>query len=131
MPRYVGVKLVDAVEERHHDFLKGRNQGRIPETAGADSPGYRITYSDGYVSWSPKATFEEANIEASEDADVAGIRRLVAATLSGEAFGPVGPMLDRIEDLERQLSDAMTTEDPEPEDEPKPPKKGKTKKEKD
>lgn len=43
MRNYIGVKIVKAEPQ---------------EKDGA--PGYRVKYSDGYVSWSPKETFEKA-----------------------------------------------------------------------
>ena len=30
-------------------------------------PGYKVVYSDGYVSWSPKSVFEECYREVNED----------------------------------------------------------------
>jgi hypothetical protein len=42
---YVGIKIVEAWEESRDG-----------------EPGYAVKYSDGYTSWSPKATFEEANL---------------------------------------------------------------------
>lgn len=47
MKCYIGTKIVTAEPEPHAD-------GR---------PGYRVVYPDGYASWSPKATFEDANRE--------------------------------------------------------------------
>ena len=41
---YIGTKLVRAFRQQHAD---GRD-------------GYAVIYSDGYESWSPKATFEHA-----------------------------------------------------------------------
>ena len=43
MKNYIGVKIVKA-EPMEKD----------------SNPGYRIKYPDGYVSWSPKETFEKA-----------------------------------------------------------------------
>jgi hypothetical protein len=43
MQAYIGAKIINA-----EPYAKG------------DEPGYRIVYPDGYVSWSPKAVFEEA-----------------------------------------------------------------------
>lgn len=42
---YVGVKLVTAWPEVREDL-----------------PGYGVRYEDGYISWSPKAVFEAANL---------------------------------------------------------------------
>ena len=43
MENYIGVKIVKAEPQEKN--------GR---------PGYRVKYPDGYVSWSPKETFEKA-----------------------------------------------------------------------
>lgn len=43
MENYIGVKNVKAEPQEKNGV-----------------PGYRVKYPDGYVSWSPKATFEKA-----------------------------------------------------------------------
>lgn len=48
---YIGAKIVRAFRKTHED---GRE-------------GYAVVYPDGYESWSPKATFEAAYREISED----------------------------------------------------------------
>lgn len=50
MGKFIGVKLVDAVEH---------------EEAGI--PGYEVTYKDGYKSWCPKEIFEENNLPLTSD----------------------------------------------------------------
>lgn len=45
MKRYVGTKIIHAVDEKHSE--SGRE-------------GYRVRYADGYESWSPKEAFEDA-----------------------------------------------------------------------
>lgn len=47
---FLGVKLIQAVQK---------------EKDGV--PGYEVTYPDGYVSWSPKATFEAAYLPIGDD----------------------------------------------------------------
>lgn len=47
--RYLGVKLIQAEPEEKH----GRE-------------GYKVVYPDGYVSWSPKETFESAYFELTD-----------------------------------------------------------------
>lgn len=44
MKTYYGTKLISAKPQAHQD-------GR---------PGYKVTYNDGYTSWSPKKAFEDA-----------------------------------------------------------------------
>lgn len=45
MKTYIGVKIIQA-----------EPRSRVSD----GSPGYQVDYPDGYTSWSPKATFEEA-----------------------------------------------------------------------
>ena len=64
---YIGSKLIRAMEMDELTFLSTVNgQDEKHETR----PGYRVTYPDGYVSWSPKAVFETAyrEVTASEKA---------------------------------------------------------------
>ena len=49
---YIGVKIVQA------------EPSTCPKPMGKSKvgdPGYRVVYEDGYVSWSPKKAFEDAN----------------------------------------------------------------------
>lgn len=58
MEKYLGVKLIDGEPMTECAFLrtiKGQNTSNRE-----DRPGYKVVYPDGYVSWSPKAVFEEA-----------------------------------------------------------------------
>lgn len=50
---YIGTKQVTAWPEQHAD----------------GTPGYAITYPDGYRSWSPATTFESAYLPMGEDND--------------------------------------------------------------
>ena len=43
MDKYIGTKIVLAEPQNGHS-----------------GPGYKVVYEDGYVSWSPKETFERA-----------------------------------------------------------------------
>ncbi len=59
---YISSKLVLAIPMDESYFLsviKGQN---ITDLNGT-RPGYKVTYPDGYVSWSPKGAFENANRE--------------------------------------------------------------------
>ena len=51
MQRYIGTKIIEAEQAQASknigDYIKG-------------SDGYDVYYPDGYISWSPKAVFEEA-----------------------------------------------------------------------
>lgn len=61
---YIGAKLIKAVPMSNQDFK--RAQGVESDTASEEAPGYRVTYEDGYVSWSPKETFERAYRKVSD-----------------------------------------------------------------
>lgn len=65
MEQYIGTKLIEA--EPAYRCTDGSGKVVItphPEEAFPNYPsiedGYRVRYPDGYVSWSPKAVFEEA-----------------------------------------------------------------------
>jgi len=65
---YIGTKLIRGLRCDRHSFLEG--QGRpIPDEE--NQHGYQVTYPDGYISWSPEATFENAYREVT-----AGERKL-------------------------------------------------------
>ena len=49
MKMYIGSKIIQAEPEEKNG-----------------QPGYKVLYPDGYVSWSPKAVFEEAYREVSD-----------------------------------------------------------------
>lgn len=51
MKAYVGTKIVKA-----EPCAAWKDAGKYKTGA----PGYKVIYPDGYVSWSPKAVFEEA-----------------------------------------------------------------------
>ncbi len=58
---YIGTKVIRAMPMHETDFLiqiKGKKEEdvRNQETQGE---GYKVTYEDGYVSWSPKRVFEQ------------------------------------------------------------------------
>ena len=60
---YIGAKLIRAFPCSRHDFLRGQGKD-IPNEENVH--GYQVTYPDGYVSWSPKVTFEIAYREVTE-----------------------------------------------------------------
>ena len=60
---YIGSKIIRATPMSECEFLstvKGQDV-----TARPNRDGYKVTYPDGYISWSPKHTFEEAYREVS------------------------------------------------------------------
>jgi len=58
MKMYLGVKLIEAESMSEFDFR--RSKGITPSDKEVDKEGYKVTYEDGYTSWSPKEVFEKA-----------------------------------------------------------------------
>lgn len=52
---YIGTKIVKAEPMTSLDFKKSKGFSISNEE---DSHGYKVTYEDGYISWSPKEVFE-------------------------------------------------------------------------
>ena len=59
MKTYVGTKIIRAEEMDRETFFK-KNKNENLGTNVPNEHGYLVQYPDGYVSWSPKAIFEEA-----------------------------------------------------------------------
>lgn len=57
MEKYIGIKLVEAEPAKRGECYKGPDMLSATEAA---RDGYRVRYSDGYESWSPKDVFEKA-----------------------------------------------------------------------
>ena len=55
---YMGTKLILAVSMDECTFLRDFKNENDPNRE--TRPGYKVTYPDGYVSWSPQETFETA-----------------------------------------------------------------------
>jgi hypothetical protein len=55
---FIGTKLIKASAMDECTFLKQHKGEDV--TNRETRPGYRVTYPDGYVSWSPKDVFENA-----------------------------------------------------------------------
>jgi len=56
---YIGTKIIAAEEMDERNFVLNVKKG----TWGENQPsrlGYKVRYEDGYVSWSPRETFERA-----------------------------------------------------------------------
>jgi len=62
MKTYLGVKLVNAEPMTLGDYNEYRGW-TIPANEDPKREGYVVHYADGYVSWCPKESFEEANRE--------------------------------------------------------------------
>ncbi len=54
---YIGTKVVLAEPMHHNEFLVSQGKSVEPNTETLGD-GYKVTYDDGYVSWSPKGVFE-------------------------------------------------------------------------
>ena len=60
MKQYIGTKIIQA-EPAYRLDKKTVQPADWPIPAGSQADeGYAVRYPDGYMSWSPKATFEEA-----------------------------------------------------------------------
>lgn len=57
MEKYLGVKLIEAEPMNKYEFSMNVKGVDCKEE---NEEGYIVVYPDGYVSWSPKAVFEEA-----------------------------------------------------------------------
>lgn len=57
---YIGTKIVKATPMDRATFVveKSGNTQKIEESE--NEHGYKVTYEDGYTSWSPAATFDRA-----------------------------------------------------------------------
>ena len=57
---YIGTKIIAAEPMDEADFLT-QFKGKVPHNAVWSSrAGYKVRYEDGYISWSPKETFERS-----------------------------------------------------------------------
>jgi hypothetical protein len=65
MERYVGTKVIEArpMNRGTYNLLRG---WQIPENENPNDEGYQVKYEDGYISWSPKETFEAAYRKSGE-----------------------------------------------------------------
>lgn len=62
---YIGAKLIRARPMDSITFRWTIKNGPPAQEGEGALEGYKVTYPDGYVSWSPKAVFEEAYREVS------------------------------------------------------------------
>ncbi len=61
---YIGTKLITASPMDEWVFLKSKGQNDSEREKSRS--GYKVTYPDGYVSWSPKEVFEIAYREVTD-----------------------------------------------------------------
>ena len=57
---YVGSKIILGISMDRHTFLKQVKGVKQTGLTEENQAGYRVTYPDGYVSWSPVKVFESA-----------------------------------------------------------------------
>ena len=58
MDTYIGLKIIQAEPAFEPDELVAKRTG--PENMATRRDGYAVVYADGYESWSPQATFDDA-----------------------------------------------------------------------
>lgn len=68
MDKYIGTKLIEAEPMSLGDYNKFKGW-TIPANENPKKEGYKVKYSDDYISWSPKEVFEKAymKVEANEN----------------------------------------------------------------
>ena len=59
MEKFIGTKIIHAEQMTRGEYNKFRGW-QIPADENPDDAGYKVVYSDDYVSWSPADAFEEA-----------------------------------------------------------------------
>lgn len=59
MEKYIGIKKIEAAPMTRGAYNEYRGW-KIPEDENPTDEGYIVKYADGYISWSPRAAFEEA-----------------------------------------------------------------------
>ena len=59
MEKYLGVKIIHAELMSECEFISKVKNEEIQKNQD-DRPGYKVTYEDEYISWSPKEVFEKA-----------------------------------------------------------------------
>lgn len=59
MQRFIGTKIIEAQPMTHGAYNEYRGW-TIPANENPADPGYLVKYQDGYISWTPKAQFDDA-----------------------------------------------------------------------
>jgi len=62
MNKYIGTKLIEAEPMNLGDYNKFQGW-KIPKNEDPLRAGYKVKYSDTYISWSPKEVFESAYLK--------------------------------------------------------------------
>ena len=68
MEMYIGTKIISAEPMTRGEYAKfsGRNSILTEKGESEIDKGYKVTYEDGYVSWSPEKVFNEAYKKSGE-----------------------------------------------------------------
>lgn len=68
MEMYIGTKIISAEPMTRGEYAKfsGRNSILTEKGESENDKGYKVTYEDGYVSWSPEKAFNEAYKKSGE-----------------------------------------------------------------
>lgn len=65
METYIRVNIVEAEPMTRGEYHKSRGWAEkgwnMPEGATPEDEGYKVVYKDGYISWCPKASFDEVS----------------------------------------------------------------------
>ena len=67
MDKYIGVKIISAEPMDRVTFNSEKGVDIPLDDANYYDAGYKVVHEDGYVSWSPKETFEKAYRKFSND----------------------------------------------------------------
>ena len=69
MKVYIGTKIIQAGPMTSYEYAKYKDRPTLVGEPNDD--GYLVRYPDGYISWSPRAVFEQAYREVSgEEAEM-------------------------------------------------------------
>jgi hypothetical protein len=94
---YIGTKVIAAEEMDELTFslkVKPFAHTVAVDSNGNGQPGYKVRYEDGYVSWSPKETFERAYRKVTG----AEMGMVIGGALKNVKPIPVGHHLDQVYD---------------------------------
>lgn len=78
METYIGLKIIQAEPALAPDDVKGDSK--------PGDEGYKVTYPDGYESWSPKTVFEEAYKENFTPGQALDWCNKIIRSVRGESF---------------------------------------------
>lgn len=60
---YIGAKLIRAIPMSEYEHKASQGKAVVGDP---DRPGYQVKYPDGYISWSPQETFDNAYREVTD-----------------------------------------------------------------